>query len=34
MPQEMGERFKVMGLNYKLDRVLPGFDFRDYRHRL
>lgn len=34
MPEEMGERFKVMGLNYKLDRMLPGFDFRDYRHRL
>ncbi|MDH5485321.1 MAG: SAM-dependent methyltransferase [Gammaproteobacteria bacterium] len=34
MPEEMGERFKVMGLSYGLDRLLPGFDFRDYRHRL
>ena len=34
MPEEMGERFKVMGLNYKLENILPGFGLRDYRYRL
>jgi SAM-dependent MidA family methyltransferase len=34
MPGQMGERFKVMGLGKKFDRVLPGFSGRDFRHLL
>jgi SAM-dependent MidA family methyltransferase len=34
MPGQMGERFKVMGLGQKLERVPPGFSGRDFRHLL
>jgi SAM-dependent MidA family methyltransferase len=34
LPSEMGERFKVMGLNKNLDMILPGFEMRDFRNRL
>jgi len=34
LPAEMGERFKVIGLNYNLPMELPGFGIRDFRHRL
>ena len=34
LPSEMGERFKVMGLNKNLDLILPGFGIRDFRNRL
>ncbi len=34
LPSEMGERFKVMGLNKNLDMILPGFEMRDFRSRL
>ena len=34
LPSEMGERFKVMGLNKNLDMMLPGFEVRDFRNRL
>lgn len=34
LPSEMGERFKVMGLNKNLDMILPGFEVRDFRNRL
>jgi SAM-dependent MidA family methyltransferase len=34
LPSEMGERFKVMGLNKGLDILTPGFELRDARERL
>jgi len=34
LPSEMGERFKVMGLNKNLDMIVPGFEMRDFRNRL
>jgi len=34
LPSEMGERFKVMGLNKDLEIFIPGFEFRDARDRL
>jgi len=34
LPSEMGERFKVMGLNKGLEILTPGFEFRDARDRL
>ena len=33
-PDEMGERFKVLGLGRNLDVPLPGFAFADHRARL
>lgn len=34
LPSEMGERFKVVGLNKNLDMLLPGFEINDMRNRL
>ncbi len=34
MPEEMGERFKIMALTKKYDRVLQGFSLMDQRVRL
>jgi SAM-dependent MidA family methyltransferase len=34
LSSEMGERFKVMGLNKNIDMILPGFTGRDFRNRL
>ena len=33
-PDEMGERFKVLGLGRHLPLTLPGFSFADHRERL
>ncbi|MEX0431360.1 class I SAM-dependent methyltransferase [Spiribacter insolitus] len=33
-PDEMGERFKVLGLGRGLEKPLPGFGFTDHRARL
>ena len=34
MPEEMGERFKVMALTKNYDRALQGFSLMDQRVRL
>lgn len=34
LASEMGERFKVMGLNKNIDMQLPGFGLQDMRYRL
>ena len=34
MPSEMGERFKVMGLDLNLDEKMPGFELKDLRATL
>ena len=34
MPEEMGERFKVMALTNNYDSVLQGFSLMDQRIRL
>ena len=34
LPSEMGERFKVLGINRHFDHSLSAFNFKDLTHKL